>query len=134
MRGLTLSEIYTIFKQEYFARSVRKKCWQCPHVCQFPSMDLYTFTITSEPKVRLLQLRSQNLSLSNLKVPSGNSMGSKYCAFTIKSILIFVILRHIFAHSQISFFYFALSARTKRCKNKQYVVALVPSKFDFFRQ
>ena len=47
----------------------------CCH--QFLSMDLYTFPITSEPEVRPLQLRSQNLSLTNLKVPLGNIMALK---------------------------------------------------------
>ena len=49
-------------------------------------MDLYTFPITSETEVEPLQLRSKNLSLGNLKVPSGNSMGSKNCALAINSI------------------------------------------------
>ena len=49
-------------------------------------MDLYTFPIIFEPEVRPLQLRSQNLSLLNLKVPSGNRMGSKYCTLAINSI------------------------------------------------
>ena len=53
---------------------------------KFVSMNLYTFPITSEPEVRPLQLRCQNFSLKNLKVPSENSMCSKYCALAINSI------------------------------------------------
>ena len=37
----------------------------------------YTFPINSEQEFESLQLRTQNLGLRNLKVPSGNSMGSK---------------------------------------------------------
>ena len=49
-------------------------------------MDLYTFPITSGPEVESLQLRSHNLGLRNIMVPSGNSMGSKYRELAINGI------------------------------------------------
>ena len=53
------------------------KAQPMPFGCQqFPSMDLYTFPITSKPEVRpqQLSLRSQHLSITNLMVPSGTSV------------------------------------------------------------
>ena len=102
---------------------------------KFSSMNLYTFPISSEQEFIPLQLRSQNLILKNLKAPSGNRMGSKYCALAINCIWNFNFAAYICCQpNETSVFCFVDQDIMLQAIRYGYRDQINSSKFDYFRQ
>ena len=107
----------------------------CCH--KFTPKDLYTFSITSETETWPKQLRFQNWILRNLKVPPGNSMGSKCWALAINSIWNLYLAAYI-CSQQNKNYGFSFVCKDKMLQDKALCCGfrdqVIPSKFDYFRK